>query len=434
MERARLDDAVERTKKHFGDWAGAELDSWWGTVLSLERLSGVEDVGDFIGDGSYIARLRKYMEAGNAGISLEAVRMAAEAGGGIPFSVHKAENRVILVPLEDLSPTNRAGVLRAVHRIAPARAIIELAEPESYESSTMINVWSDSVYVGTDPTDIRADGPVWDSPNMIIVASADKWGASSEGTLSPGSGLPNQLMHGGAWGVPVMGFGEHAILTFGTETDEVINRVKFSMGTGSWRVMLFADDNVILQEEIDVNGWYTFDRTFNFIKGSFISLRFTNLAQESQSLFVRGTYVGARVDDTNKTAWLALGGQKGADAKDVVIAEPTNIFSGGEWVSKPAPDPSLTRDFYAQVSGSPRVVSALGFKTRTPGALFKISYTSDDIVVTEDYPNLEWTELPIYYKLKNGRVDVEPFVAKHIKITFSNLRPMLLKEFHSDAA
>ncbi len=207
LERARLDDSLERTKKHFGDWAGAELDNWWGTILSLERLSGVENVGDFIGDGSYIARIKKYMEAANHGISQEAVRKAAEAGSGIPVRIEKAENRIIIVPLETLSPVNKAGLLRAVHRIAPARAIIELAPSESYDASQMIGVWSDSVYVGTDPGEIRTDGPVWDSPNEMIVASADKWGFSDEGTLSPGTGLPNNLMSGGTWGVPVMGFG-----------------------------------------------------------------------------------------------------------------------------------------------------------------------------------------------------------------------------------
>ena len=432
IERARLDTAVERTKKHLGDWAGAELDNWWGTILSLERLSGVEDVNEFIGDGSYIARIRKYMEAANSGISLDAVRKAAEAGGGVPFRIYKADNRIILVPLESISPANRAGILRAVHRIAPARAIIELAEPESYDASDVINVWSDSVYVGTDPRNLRANGPVWDSENMMIVATADKWAASPEGTLSPGTGLPNLLMSGGTWGVPNMGFGEHANLTFGTEADEIINRVKFSIGTGVWRIIIFADDTEILSEEIDGKGWFVFDKTFNFIKGSSISVRFTNTDQNVQSLYVRGAYVGARVDDANRTAWLALGGKKGRSTNDIVISDPLNIFNGGEWVCKPAPDPSMTRDFYAQVSGSPRIVSALGFKTRTPGALFKISYTTEDLKRNQDYTDLNWIELPIYYKLKNGRVDVEPFKAKHIKLTFSNLRPMLLKEFYTE--
>lgn len=432
MERKRLDEAVESTKKTLSDWAGKDLDLWWGTILSIERLPGVESAEDFIGDGTYIARIKRFMQAGSQGVSLESVRMAAEAGAGIPFRVSKAGARVLLTPLEALTPATRQGALTAVHRIAPARAIIEIGEGEIYSSSSFSTMFSPSVYVGDDPSEIRASGPVWTSPNMVSVTSADKWGVAGEDTVGPGSGAPSLLMRGGTWHVPKLGFGEQTTLTVGVES-EVINKVKFTISEGSWRVIAHLDGNPLFMEDFVTNGWQMFERVIEFTEGSSLTLKFFNAKQNENSLFLKGIYVGAAVDDSNREGWLAAGGDQGEAGKNVVIADPDSILNGGEWVSKPQVDPSSTVTFFAQVGGSPQVISGLKMKTRTPGALFRVHYSSDDLDREEDYPNLNWTSLPGYYKMVNGRVDVESFKAKHIRLTFTNLRPMLLKEFYVEA-
>ncbi len=431
MERARLDEAVESTKKTLSDWAGEELDNWWGTILSIDRLPGVESVEQYIGDATFVSRIKRYMEAGSKGASLEAVRMAAEAGSGVPFRVDKAESRVILTPLEFLTPAAKAGALRAVHRLAPARAVIEISDAETYDSFKFINLWSDSFYVGSDPTEIRMDGPRWESENLIVVASADRWGTAEEGSLSPGSGIPSQLMRGGSWHVPNMGFGQSATLSLGIG-EGIINRLKFNIGQGHWNIRVSIGGNVIRDEDTRHANWFIYDTIFNFTKESYVEITITNLAQEQQRLFVRGAYLGAVVTSENKEFFIALGGEKGLGDNGIVIAEPSNINIGGEWVSKPQSDPSMSVPMYCHIGGADQIVSALGFKTRTPGSLFRISYSSDDILNESEYPNINWRDLPGFYKLVNGRVDVEPFRAKHIRLTFTNLRPMLLKEFYSE--
>lgn len=433
MERARMDQAIESTKVTLADWAGKELDNWWGTIFSIERLPGVESAEEFIGDASYVARIKRFMQAGNMGISLEAVRMAAEAGSGIPFRVEKAENRVILTPLEELDAPSKAGALRAVHRLAPARTIVEIGAAETYDYKKFTNVWTDEIYVGEDPSLTRLDGPHWDSENMMIVASADKWGPAEEGSLGAGSGVPNLLMREGVWHVPAMGFGETATLTIGTEVEEVMNRIKFSLGEGEWKIELFVDEQPVFVDEATSYRWEVYDRTFPFHVGSTVSVRFTNIDQDLRGLFVKGIYVGARVDKDNRETWLSLGGQEGENARDeVVIADPDLMKTGGEYIANPAPDPSFERHLYAQIGGSPQVISALGFKTRTPGAIFRISHSNDNLDKEENYPKLNWTDIPEYFKLVNGRVDIPAFKAKHIKITFTNLRPMLLKNYQGE--
>jgi hypothetical protein len=434
LERGRLDEAVEATKKTLGDWAGGEIDTWWGTILSIQRLPGVETEEEYIGDATYLSRIKRFMEAGSKGISLETVRQAAEAGAGVPFKVNKAENRIILTPLEEMDAAQKAGAMRAVYRLGPARAIIEISSAETYGSERFTNLYSNSVYVGEDPSKIRLDGPHWDSDNMMIVAMADRWGPAEEGTLAPGSGVPNMLLRGGAWSVPNMGFGMKATLTIGTEDDEVINRVKFILGQGYWRVTCHVDEQFVFEEDITSYRWFEYDKSFNFLKGSSVVIKFENLEQDVRGLFVKGVYVGARVSQDNRVDWLALGGQEGANARnEVIMAETDSMYKGQEWIAQPAPDPSFQRELYAQVSGSPQRVSALSFKTRTPGALFRVSYSLDNLDNETNYPNLNWTDMPRYYKLVNGRVDVMPFRARHIKITFTNLRPLLLKEYVNES-
>jgi hypothetical protein len=269
---------------------------------------------------------------------------------------------------------------------------------------------------------------------MMIVASADKWGRSLEGTMVPGDGLPNNLLRGGVWGVPSMGFGQKATLVLGTNGEDAINRVKFTISRGSWLVEVYHEEDPIFVETLDVENWITFEKVFDFVKASSLTIILTNANQYENNLYIKGTYVGARVSDNNRKDWIALGGDKGASAKgEVVIADPKNMIGGREWVCKPAPDPSFRRPIYAQVSGAPQTVSALGFKTRTPGVLFQISYSLDDLRVEEQYPNLKWIDLPGFHKLVNGRVDVKPFKARHLRLTFSNLHPMLLKEYQSES-
>lgn len=431
VERGRLDQAVESTKKTLSDWAGEELDNWWGTILSIERLPGIETVEDLIGDGTFVSRIKRYMEAGSKGASLEAVRMAAEAGGGVPFRINKAESRIILTPLENLAPAGRAGALRAVYRLAPARAVIEISDAETLESFRFSNLWSDSFYIGTNPANIRMDGPQWKSENKMIVASADKWGNAAEGTLSPGNGLPSNLIKGGTWHVPYMGFGESTTLALGVDRD-VINTISFSIGDGHWDIRVAVGEEIIADDSTHHAGWFTYNKTFDFSTESYYTITITNLAQDVQGLFVRGVYLGAVVTPENKEFFLAVGGEKGKDDNDIVISEASNIENGEEWVCQPRSDQSKSVPMYCQIGGSDQIVSALSFKTRTPGALFQIAHSSEDILDETDYPDLIWTPLPGYFKLVNGRVDVGSFKAKHIRLTFTNLRPMLLKEFYSE--
>ncbi len=87
---------------------------------------------------------------------------------------------------------------------------------------------------------------------------------------------------------------------------------------------------------------------------------------------------------------------------------------------------------YAQLGSAPQIISALNFKTRTPGSVFKIAYSLDNLDDEDGYPDLNWIDIPKYYKLRNGRIDVDTILARHIRLTFTSLQPMLLKEFYSE--
>lgn len=434
VERDRLEKATESIKHTLSDWAGQELDTFWGTILNLKRLPGVEDPTEITGDPSYIQRIESFMQAANEGVSIESVRKAAEAGAGIPFRINSSGNRVILVPLDIINAAQKQGALSAAYRLAPANCIVEISDSESYDSVPLTNLYSPSVYIGEDPKRARASGPSWESPNVLVSAVADKWNVAKEGSLSPGDGSPTNLISGnGSWHVSSLGFGSKTKLELYTEKQAIANKITLSIGPGKWRVLFSIDDQIVVQENITVYDWTILNENFPMQKIDQIDVEVTNLSQDVNDIFVRSVYLGVNVNSENRIDWLSLGGNKERSKEDKLeIAEAENILSGGEWISVPSPVPNQSREFYARRGGE--ITSALTFKTRTPGVLFSVSYSWDDISDPSDYPDLNWTTLPGYYRLVNGRVKVKPFRGKYIKLTFTNLRPLLLREYSDESA
>lgn len=123
-------------------------------------------------------------------------------------------------------------------------------------------------------------------------------------------------------------------------------------------------------------------------------------------------------------------GLEGDNAADVVTSGADNILDGKEWLCVPTQDPNDPVYLYATLSGVPTKVRALGMKTRTPGATFQVSFSNDKLDYKEDFPRLNWTDLPGVYKWKNGRVKVNPFTGKHIRLKITNLRPMVMREYN----
>lgn len=432
LDRERLDRSIARAKKVLSDWAGQELDRWWGAILSLERVKGVDDPDQFLGDERYVERIRSYMEAASMGISLEAVRRAAEAGSGTRMQAYSASGRVILLPEEPITAAQRAGALRAARRLAPARSVIEIGEMESLAPEMVKHAYSESYYIGEQPTREGMSGGRYDSPNMTTYVFGRLWDRSDAGGLVETDGLPTNLMRGGVWHTPPLGFGRKAEVEIGLK-DEPVNRIKVSLSTGSWRVEVFAGQELLLSESLVISrSWYTLDRLFRFVRVPSIRLSITQTAQEMRELYAKGLYVGARVNRENRVDWLALGGLEGRSGQNLVSADAKGIVGGGGWISEPAPDPNHERILYATLSSVPRRVEALYFRTKTPGAIFRLAFSNDRVASDEDFPRLRWTDTPGIYEMRNGRVRVSPFTGQHVKITITNLRPMLMKDFEPE--
>ncbi len=430
LDRERLDRAILATKKVLSDWADRELDNWWGAITSIDRLQGVDDVSDFLGDSTYVSRIRRFMEAGNSGVSLESIRMAAESGAGVPIRAKKALGRIILEPLESVTPPQVAGAIRAARRVAPARAIVEMGTAETFDPEPVKAAYSPSVYIGENPR-TRMRGSQYDSPNEAVYVTSNIWDRANEGSIFPTDGLPGNAMKGGAWHTSPLGFGKRVALVVSME-DEPFNRVKFSISPGTWMVEFRRPNGETLHRErlVIEEGWYVMSRTFKFVRDVQIYLLFTQAAQDTNDLFIKGLYVGARVKEDNRKDWLALGGFKGeGDPRQIVNGEASNILSGGSWIAAPSPSNNSQRVLYATLGGVPRRVESLLMKTITPGCIFKVAYSNDRIDKDEEYEKANWTSIPGLYEMRNGRVKVRSFTGQHIRITFTRLRPMLMRDY-----
>lgn len=429
IDRARYEEAVKKSKKVLSDWAGNELDDFWGAALGVLRLPGVDQSEDFLGDASYVMRLNRFMEAANKGASLESVRQAAEAGAGVPFSVHNAAGRVVLNPLESITPAQREGAMNAARRIAPARAILEIGDAETFNSHAMSKAYSPSNYVGEHPDTGLLSGPSFDSDNYVITTTARNWDTAPEGSLQPGPGTPGDMFRDGAWHTSPLGFGDRVTLDVLANGDP-INRVKFSVGPGTWIIEITANNETLHRERIiSDSGWSIFDRVFEFAREETFQIHFTQDTQDVKDLFVRGFYMGARVTPETRLRWLKLGGLRGPGKENIVNGDAKNLEGGGEWISNPTSEPLSRIQLYRTLAAIPVRVEALYFKTRTPETLFTVEHAMGRVYKDEDYPLLEWKTLPGLYTMRNGRVKVSPFRAEHIRITFTALRPMLLKDF-----
>lgn len=427
VERDRLDRAVTSTKKTLGDWAGKELDNFWGVVLGIYRLPGVEDVDEFIGDASYMARLKRFMEGANMGGSLEAVRAAAEAGSGVSIRVRRSGTRILLSPHQPLSASQKAGALQAVRRVAPARAIIEFNEGEEILPLKPNSTYSKSNYTGPPPDGGWMGGPRLDSDNMIQATRSNRWSSAASPETN---GLPNNLVRGGVWHTPPLSFGERVTLEVDT-TEEPFNRIAFEIGNGDWIISISTEDKTITTETIygGRSRWMEYSSNFDFRNNSKVFITLTNAAQETQEIFFRGLYIGARVTEDNRLDWLALGGLEGESVSDVDTFDAEGITEGKNWIANPAPDATKRRVLYATLSEVPQNVTSLGFKTNTPGCAFKLYFSNEQIGNFNDYENLEWKRVPGTYSLESGKVKISPFYGRHIKMEISNLKPMMLRQF-----
>lgn len=427
VERARLEQSIKDTKKSLSDWAGKDLDNFWGSILSLRRIQGVDNIDTFLDDSTYVERIQRFMIAANKGTSLESVRIGAEAGSGVSFSIYSTERGIVLKPHQLLSPSQKEGARRTARRLAPASTIIDFDQSETYSSKNVLKTWSDSNYIGERP-DENMTGASFDSRNFAQGVTGSIWSEAPEGSLQPTDGLPSNLLRGGVWHTPSMGFGVDGKLSISTEPLPV-NRIRLKVGQGDWYIEYFANNDRIARENVRLDGWEEIEKTFDFIITSNIEITFRNMAQDKQELFVKGLYVGARVDEDTRHDWLAMGGLKGTSEKEVIHANAEGVVDGEEWISLPARSPSEERPFYATLSGHPDKVSALLTKTRSSGALFRIYHSKDTLHTKEDYPDLDWKRLPGIYEMINGRIDISPCRARHIKLVCTNLRPMLLKEY-----
>jgi hypothetical protein len=443
LSRSRLEESIIATKKVLSDWAFGELDNWWGTILSIERIEGVDDVDEFLADSTYVSRIRRFMEAANGGQSMESVRMAAEAGSGVPVRIKNIVGRLILEPLEDVTPLQIAGMLRAARRVAPARAVMDVNIAENYSSERVKFAWSPSVYVGEHPGTFEVSGTRFDTENYAIYASSDLWDRSGEDTILTTDGLPNNVLSGtgGAWHIPNLGFGRRVTLNVSTQA-KPLNHLKMAISAGQWNISASDDggEEIFSQRVISASteAWREMDILFpnnEFRTTRFITLDITQGAQESRSLFVRSLYIGGQVTPNNRINWLAEGGLEGEreGGKDVITGDGSSLYSDEEgtedWISTLDPDSASEKVVYTTLGGVPQKVEALGIKTSTPGCLFRIAYTNDSILAPEDFENANWRRVSGIYEMKNGRVKVSPFTGTHVRLTITNLRPLLMKDF-----
>lgn len=269
----------------------------------------MEDRNDFIDDPSYLMRIQRYMEAANEGCSLDAVRQAAESGAGVPFRIDRTGNRLVLVPLENINAAQKEGALRAAQRLSPARALIEIGTPEDFSPEKMQTIYSTSNYTGTNPQEGGMDGPNWDGENSVYGVSANTWQEAGAGTPYPGTGLPSEILSGGAWHTPPLGFGDTAALMVSVR-EEPVSRIKFSLSPGYWSITVKSLD-VEVSEKVYGEEFFTFDKLFPFTITSEFVVTIRNIEQEENDLFLKGLYVGPRVTKENRLEWLNLGGWKG---------------------------------------------------------------------------------------------------------------------------
>lgn len=445
--RARLYANLSRVRERIEDFSSDELDSWWGRILGVGRIAGVDDSPSgqspsgqspsAIEDERYATRLRMFMKAANAGISEESMRLAAEAGGGVPFRVEEAAGALVLTPLTPIAPGQRASVYEAVRRMAPAslRFIVDEA-PQSYAPEEAVAFYSPSFYTGARPKRVGMAGPVTESENYLAGAESSNWAKSGPRSLQPTDGLPQNLVSrsasgAGCWHTAPIGGGAKVSLDFHTGGERITNYVKLEVSVGFWEVaVLDASGATLYRERLRVaSGFKSISVNTSLATRSGGTLTFVNVSREPSELFVKNLYVGLRLTPENQVEYLALGGADSAGGvltSELVSLPAEGLLTGGEWVSSAQASPNEEVEFRVTLSGSPVTVSALSIGTDLPGTVFRVDYSREDAEVEDA---VEWVPLPGVYRLTNGRVSVEPCVARHLRLVFTNLSPLRLASY-----
>lgn len=442
--RARLASNLARAKSQIEDFAADELDKWWGRILGIDRIAGIDEAAHSGGQGVlqdelYATRLRMLMQAANKGVSPESMRLAAEAGSGVPFRVEEAAGTVVLTPLSEITVGQRASVYEAARRMAPASLRFVVDElSESHTPLPATEFYSPSFYVGAPPERIGVAGPVSESESYLRGAESSNWARSGARSLRQTDGLPSNLVGGmGSWHTSALGSGGRADLSFHLGGERMMNRVALAVSSGIWEITLMDENgSALYRERARIGGAsggfedVKIDLPLAWRRGGSIS--FVNASREPTELFVEDLYAGLRLTPENRVEYLALGGLASSGSEgmesDGIVGMPAEPLAeaGREWLSSAEASPNAEVEFRVSLSGSPVPVSALSIGTDLPGVLFRVEYSTENASLREAE---NWTPLPGAYRLTNGRVAIEPCVARHLRLVFTNLSPLRLASY-----
>lgn len=426
LERNRLDRAISRTKKTMGDWTGKELDFFWGALLSLQRIPEAQEL---LADDSFRERISSFMKAGSMGVSEEAIRLAAEAGAGVPFEIRKTGERIILIPRTNLSPLQRESALSAARRLSPARAEISIGEGSNYEIKRPESLFSEDSYEGDKPVDGKLNAAPFYTKNQLLAVVSDRWARAGAGTIAETDGQPGNMLKGGVFHSPPLGFGGRVTFLFAVE-DKPANHVSLELSAGRWGYSLEKEGENISSGEffLRTSGFERVDiETEFFSPGETLTLVLVNNDQDENEIFARDPYIGGKVTKSNKEKWLALGGLEGEAKQRFMVSNPNKTEE--PWYSEPGATKNETKILYATLSRVPVRVSSLGFKTKTPGVHFEVYYSSERISENKELPGINWKKLPGSYVIRNGETKVKPFKARHVRFDFTNLYPLVTRDF-----
>ncbi len=433
-DRGRLSANLGGRRRQIEDFSADELEQWWGTLLGVGRIEGIDERQTAIEEALYAKRLQMLLQAASRGVSPESMRLAAEAGSGVPFRVAEAAGRVILTPLATLTTGQTASVYETVRKVAPASLRWEVATAaESYTPEVPVAFHSPSFYVGERPGRDAIDGPLYDSQNYLEGANSRNWAPSGVGSLYPTDGLPTNLPSGGCWHTSPLGAGDRVELRFHTGAERLANRVVLSLSSGVWEVVLESEDVLYRDRVRVVAGFTQVEIRFPLARRSGYTLTFVNADRAVRDLYVKDLYAGLRVEENNRLEWLALGGDSGSGPEGEVVTARAEDLADGEWISAAEADPRGEVPFYIELSGAPVQVSALSVRTDTPGVLFEVDYSTEDVVL-EEAIGRSWTPLPGVYRLTNGRIAIEPCEARHLRLTFTSLVPFRLRRYIDEEA